>query len=344
MADPRDAVTRHQAVAALAHHRGPAPLFTALTLAADSAIWAGAVYGILSAPWWWAKSLFVVVAAIAVSRLFLTGHDACHGASFSSAWANRCAGRLAFLPSLTPFSTWELGHNTLHHGFTNLRGKDYVYTPFSKAEFDALPEWRRFLERIYRSPAGPSCSYLVEIWWKKLWFPRPSASGGFRLRYLLDSLLTAAFAVALTLACWRTATGNDRATVTAVAVLGPFVLWNAIMGFVTYQHHTSPATVWYRERSSWEALTAQVDNTPHLEFRWPLGPLLGNIMDHTAHHVDVRISMFRLPAAQRDLETILPGRVAVIRWSWHYYTAICRRCKLFDYENQRWLDFDGRAT
>jgi omega-6 fatty acid desaturase (delta-12 desaturase) len=56
-----------------------------------------------------------------------------------------------FLPSLTPYSLWEVGHNLGHHVYTNLRGMDYVWTPMTKPEFDALPAWRQLAERFYRS-------------------------------------------------------------------------------------------------------------------------------------------------------------------------------------------------
>lgn len=44
-----------------------------------------------------------------IARLFILGHDACHGSLCRSRWINRIAGRLLFLPSLTPYSLWEIG-------------------------------------------------------------------------------------------------------------------------------------------------------------------------------------------------------------------------------------------
>ena len=73
---------------------------------------------------------------------------------------------------LTPYSLWELGHNLAHHGFTNLKGRDYVWTPYSPHEFARLSWVRRRLERIYRSGVGQGVYYMVEMWWKKLFFPR----------------------------------------------------------------------------------------------------------------------------------------------------------------------------
>ncbi len=68
---------------------------------------------------------------------------------------------------MTPYSLWELGHNLAHHGFTNLKGRDYVWTPYSPHEFARLSWVRRRLEHIYRSGVGQGVYYMIEMWWKK---------------------------------------------------------------------------------------------------------------------------------------------------------------------------------
>src|SRR6202167_1238102 len=60
-----------------------------------------------------------LVAALWIARLFVIGHDACHGSYTPNKTLNKWIGRIAFLPSLTPYSLWEIGHNLAHHGFTN---------------------------------------------------------------------------------------------------------------------------------------------------------------------------------------------------------------------------------
>ena len=71
-----------------------------------------------------------LTAALWIARLFVIGHDACHGSYTPNKLLNKWIGRIAFLPSLTPYSLWEIGHNLAHHGFTNLKGRDYVWTPY----------------------------------------------------------------------------------------------------------------------------------------------------------------------------------------------------------------------
>ena len=330
-------VTRQQLLAALAQYRRKHPRAAAALLAVDLGLYAILWLSVVLAPAWWMRIPLAALCSMAVARLFVYGHDACHGSAFSSRAANSFAGRLAFLASLTPFSTWELGHNTLHHGFTNLRGKDYVYTPLSPAEYRTLPAWRRLVERLYRHPLGPGPCYLVEVWWKKLWFPQAAHVETVRGVYQADSLLTLTFLVAQTAIAARLA---ETAAAAVFAVLVPFLGWNFLMGFITYQHHTHPRVVWYARRADWDAVAAQVENTVHVEFPPVIGALLGNIMEHTAHHLDVRIPLFELPAAQRAIESLFPGKVIRVEpWSWRDYAAACRACQLYDYDERRWLRF-----
>lgn len=333
--------TRQQVLAVLAAYRRAHPQAATLLLTSDLAIYAALWLALVLAPAWWMKPPLAALLSMSIARLFVFGHDACHGSAYRSRWANGLAGRLAFLPSLTPFSTWELGHNTLHHGFTNLRGKDYVYTPLSRSEYDALPAWRRALERAYRHPLGPGLCYFAEVWWKKLWFPRRPEVEQVRGVYVADSLLTLGFLLAQSALAWWLA-GSVAAA--AIAVLAPFAGWNALMGFVTYMHHTHPGVVWYAKRSDWDPVAAQIDNTVHVEFPPLVGALLGNIMEHTAHHLDVRIPLFELPAAQQAVEAMFGPQVIRVPWSWRGYVEACRACQLFDYENRRWLRFDGHPN
>jgi acyl-lipid omega-6 desaturase (Delta-12 desaturase) len=311
---------------------------SALLLSFDLLVYAGLWTALLLVGPWWAKLPLALATGGAIARLFLIGHDACHGSFFPGPrWLNTWAGRLVFLPSLTPYSTWELGHNTNHHGFTNLRDKDPSYAPLSPAEYHALPPWRQWLERVYRHPPGPGLYYCVEVWWKHLWFPRAAE----RSIYYADSLLTLAFLFAQLAAVWLVAqaTSQHPLALAAWSVALPFVAWSGLMGFVTYQQHTNPQVVWYADRRQWEPVNAQIRGTVHIRFPAPIAALFDNIMEHTAHHIDVAIPMFDLPEAQRRLESEFPADVPQVRWTLSYYLDCCRQCQLYDYETQQWTTF-----
>ena len=74
---------------------------------------------------WLVNALLARFTRIAIARLFLIGHNACPRTSFPSARGlNTVVGRVVFLPSLMPYSSRELGHNTLHRSMSFLLGGD----------------------------------------------------------------------------------------------------------------------------------------------------------------------------------------------------------------------------
>jgi omega-6 fatty acid desaturase (delta-12 desaturase) len=287
------------------------------------------------------------VTGIVIARLFILGHDACHGSLFAGRRANRVVGQLLFLPSLTPYSLWAVGHNVAHHGYTNLRGADYVWTPLSKDEFDALPRWRQRLERCYRGTVvGLGLYYLIELWWKKLYFPSHRHVGARRSEHTRDGLIVTLFFAGFSCLIAILALISDRPVVWAwlVSWAIPFAVWNVLMGFVIYVQHTHPEVAWFRSKREWRWFQAQVRSTPHVLLPGGVSTLLHNIMEHTAHHLDTRVPLRHLKAAQHALESAFHDELRVYHWSWRQFTDVRRRCKLYDYHQHCWLDFDGRAT
>lgn len=286
------------------------------------------------------------VAGFVIARLFILGHDACHQAFTPNRRLNRWLGRIVFLPSLTPYSLWEVGHNVVHHGYTNLKGFDFVWEPRTLAEYQALPAWRRGLERVYRSGWMPWLYYLVEIWWKRMMFPSRRHMPTRRPVFLLDCLLVSAAALAWIggLVAAAFATGQSPWWVVAVGFVLPFVVWNGFIGFVVYVHHTHLGVAWYADKSAWAAAQPFVSTTVHLTFRGAMGSALHHIMEHTAHHVDMSVPLYRLKQAQKLLEARLAGHIVIQPFSWRWYARTARRCKLYDIERRCWTDYAGRPT
>ncbi|MGZ5269815.1 MAG: fatty acid desaturase [Ramlibacter sp.] len=315
-------------------------------LALDYALLAAALAGAVRVGPAWAQLACGVVAGLVIGRLFIIGHDACHQSLTPHRTLNRWLGRLAFLPSLTPYSLWDVGHNVVHHGFTNLKGADFVWAPCTGEEFAALSPLQRGLDRIYRSGWGPGLYYLVEIWWKRMFFPDRRHMPTRRRVFLLDNLLVSAFGLAWTIAVVLLArhTGQPVAWLLLCAVVVPFLAWCTLIGFVVYVHHTHTAVAWHAERDAWSAAQPFVSTTVHLTFPLAIGSLLHHIMEHTAHHVDMGIPLYRLRQAQATLEAMLPGRIVVQRFSWRWYFDTARRCKLYDFDRGCWTDYAGRPT
>ncbi|MSQ57458.1 MAG: fatty acid desaturase [Limnohabitans sp.] len=328
------------------------PLAQRVTLSAiillclDYAVWAALLFGTVYFDVWWAKLLCGLVAGFWIGRLFIIGHDACHQSLTPQRNLNKWLGRIAFLPSLTPYSLWDIGHNVVHHGYTNLKGFDFVWAPLTQEEFSKLSIAGRLLDRIYRSGWAPGLYYMIEIWWKKMVFPNAKEMPTRRSIFIQDNLLVCSFALIWLSAMVGGAIAFDQsiALVLLMGVVVPFLFWCAMIGFVVYVHHTHVKVSWHDDRAEWSKAQPFVSTTVHLTFPFDIGSLLHHIMEHTAHHVDMSIPLYKLKQAQNKLETLLPGRIIVQPFSWHWYFQTARDCKLYDFTRKCWTDYKGRAT
>ena len=285
-----------------------------------------------------------VLATTAIVRLFIIGHDACHGSLTDHDLLNKILGWIAFLPSLTPYSLWRVGHNVVHHGFNNLKGRDFVWEPLDPSEFAALSPARRLLERVYRSAFGPLPYYLIEIWWKKLYFPGKAHAPGKRAEFKWDSTLVTVFAALWVAGLAIYSPAGIGATTLAIIVgfVAPFLVWTWTIGFVVYLHHTHPDVVWYADKSSWLKAQGILHGTVRYKIRPYWNILLHNIMEHAAHHLDARIPLYRLKAAQAELARLVPD-IPVIELSMRTYWRTVRECKLFDFERRVWVTFQAAS-
>ncbi|HLJ48033.1 MAG TPA: fatty acid desaturase [Bryobacteraceae bacterium] len=285
---------------------------------------------------WLYKIPLALLSGVLITRLFIVGHDAAHGALTGSRIADAIIARLAFLPTLHPCSLWQVGHNRVHHSFTNLKGLDFIWIPFSPNEYRNLPPWRRLAERFYRSTPGMGAYYMIEVWWKYL-SPMQVASLGRQRRsqfvFWADVALTLSFLAAAILVA-----GHWDAVLFSVIL--PFLSWNWTMGFIIYNHHTGPLVRFYDNRRQWRFFQGQVEGTVHTIFPKPLGIFLNNILEHTAHHLDANIPLYRLANAQRRLTELLGDQLIIERWSFRSFRETIRSCQLYDYQRHCWMRFN----
>lgn len=315
-------------------------------LVVDYAIFFALIFGAIALPNGWLRLISSLLAGYWIGRLFILGHDACHQSFTPHRKLNRVLGRLAFLPSLSPYSLWEVGHNVIHHGFTNLKGVDFIWIPASKADFDAMSPSRQVLERIYRSGYAPWLYYMIEIWWNKMYFPNKNHKPGERKSFFWDNVLVSVFAViwlgALT---WLSAAFNvGFLTALVTGFIIPFIFWNGMIGWAVYVHHTHNRIKFYDNKKEWTASSPFVTTTVHLTFNKPWGAMMHHIMEHTAHHLDMTIPLYKLKEAQDKLEELLPGRIVVQKFSVGWYFKNAKHCQLYDYENKQWIDFSGKPS
>ena len=292
--------------------------------------------------------MFGVANGVFIALLFIIGHDGCHGSFVPGPRWNLWLARLAFIPCVHSASLWRRTHNEMHHRRTNLKGVDHVWVPMSKAEYDAAPPLRRWLERVYRGPFGPAIYYYKEHWLYRLVLPlAPEARAQWK-RHLPDSLfVVAGFAatlagIGLLGACLAPGRPLWLTYLTGWAI--PFAVWNYVMGLTIYLNHTHPAIPWFRDERLWTFHRGNVLGTTHVRLPRYLIPLYSDALAHTAHHADVGLPVYALPAAQAELESGLDGSVQHYDFSIAEYRKIYAACKLFDFDRMCWTDFDGVPT
>ncbi len=295
------------------------------------------------------RAVCMAVAPWMIAALFIIGHDAAHNSFTQYGWLNRFLGRLLLLPALHPYTSWVHAHNTLHHGGTNLRGKHPDFVPFTKAEYDRLPGWRRLLERLYRSPVGPGFSYMIGFYFGYLLFPDEERRPPQRRQFEWDRLLVAGFFVLQIVGMYLLARHTPGLLVPPLPhafmeVIVPWAFWVQFMGFISFVQHTHPRLAWYDDPREWSFYHVQLKSSTHVVFPFPMERIIHNAMDHAAHHLDPGIPLYHLPQSQRLLEESCEEHAAVIRWSPWQYWELCRVCKLYDFQRHCWTDFEGNVT
>lgn len=305
-------------------------------LARDTAVLIAASWGLASTdnplllvPLW-------ILAGLAVSGLFVMGHDAAHQALFDRPRWNAIAGRLAMLPSLHATELWVFGHNRVHHGHTLRQGMDFVWHPTTPTEFASMSRFERLRHRVEWGPFGAGAYYLREVWWNKMVrFPLPQR---WRRVMRRDQLIVAAY-LAVMLAGAVALSGWAGLWLFTKVVIIPFLLFCQVIGWVVHVHHIAPDIRWWPRRE-WNRFRGQVEGTTvlwgppgwDLFFHW--------IMVHLPHHVDMAIPCYHLPEAARAIAAEFPDDVVQRPISIRDYLHNVRACKLHDFETGIWYRYD----
>jgi omega-6 fatty acid desaturase (delta-12 desaturase) len=309
-------------------------------LARDTAFYAAAVVGLvlvdhplLVLPLW-------ILAALSISALFIVGHDAAHEALFRSRRLNRAVGHLAMLPSWHVFEGWVLGHNRIHHAYTVRQGFDFVWHPYTAAQYRQMSRLQRLRHRFEWSWLGAGAYYTREVWWNKMIVGRPPARWAPAVRR--DRLLVGAFVLGagtgLAALGWAQG-GLPGATWMVLRVLVvPFLLFQYVIGSLVHVHHIQPDIRWWPRRE-WSKFRGQMEGTTILRAPRGLDLFFHWIMIHLPHHVDVRVPMYRLELAAEAIKTAFPDVVHDRPLRFRDFVANTRTCKLYDFERGRWLGY-----
>jgi omega-6 fatty acid desaturase (delta-12 desaturase) len=294
---------------------------------------------------WWLVLPLWILAGFAVAGLFVLGHDAAHGALFDSKRLNRNLGRVLMLPSLHVFEAWVLGHNRIHHGHTLRQGMDFVWHPVTVDEYRALPRWKRLRHRVEWSWLGSGLYYGREVWWNKMMMFTPPER--YRKSIRRDARFVSVFAGLAVLGAgtvgWFVGGPLGSAWLVVKLFVVPFLLFIWLIGFTVYVHHVAPDVRWWPRRT-WTSFAGQVEGTTVLSVPRVWNLFFHNIFVHVPHHVDVRIPFYALPEAAAAIKAEFPDAVHYDKLRLRGYLASTRACKLYDFDEQRWLTYTAVST
>lgn len=298
----------------------------------------------------WLKCALAALLGLTTGVLFVVGHDASHCSLLHSAAANRWLARICFLPSAHPNETWDSEHNRQHHSWTNLATKDGGYPPLTLAQYMVLSPLAKAWHRLGYTLPFIAVGYLT-IWWRsqiRIYKPRSGMVRSTAI-YWFEVAAIAGFFALQTFTVWQFGAWVGQGTAWFAAewlacIALPFYVWNTTMAFVTIQHHTHPNLRWYDNQAEWSVFAGQVEGTVHVT--WPLWFDLAfhNIFQHTAHHADKHVPLYRLRESQRALSNAFPQAVTVQKGSLRNLSAVLKTCRLYDYQSHRWMGWDGGHT
>lgn len=304
-------------------------------LVRDVALYAVAVAGAVLAPSLPLQLAFGVAAGLVVAAMFVWAHDAAHGALFASDRTSEVLGTAMMLPSLQMYRLWQFGHNRVHHGFTGLTIIDWIWRPWSPAEYRAAGPVARLGYRVERSALGCGWHYLRRVWWDGMVRFRPTTDRQRRAARI-GRAAAVGWVVLASAAAW--AVGGAGAVLAAVIV--PWLVFTWVIAAVVYLHHTHPSRRFTDDRSRWDPVTGQVAGSTVIHTPAPVAWFTHHILVHAPHHLDSRIPYYHLPAAW---EALRPAVAELDVLEYRLDLATARRtfatCKLYDHETDTWATY-----
>jgi acyl-lipid omega-6 desaturase (Delta-12 desaturase) len=288
-----------------------------------------------------------MLAGFKMSTLYAVAHDAAHNTLTASRNLNKAIGIVAYLTGFYNYRLRLHDHLLRHHPLVNGPQPD-AYRPMSLAEYRACKPWRRAWERFIRSPnpfalmAYGALSRLL----KSEVFPKKTMPAAVRKEAWLYAGLMGVYLCAF-VGVIGLASGGRLQTFAQdlfFAMVLPFLAFQACMAVVVYFQHTHPAVPWFAPGDDRHQGFGAEQLSVHIDMPRALSSLLHHAYCHAAHHVCPSIPCYRLYDAQQRLAGLLGRDSAVVPFRAGALLDVFRRCKLYDYEAHRWIDFDGNPT
>jgi omega-6 fatty acid desaturase (delta-12 desaturase) len=307
--------------------RGKSVWQLAHTAALFAACYGLALFGVATGRWW-LMALVILPSAGLLLRLFIIQHDCGHGSFFRSHRANELVGGLLGVVTMTPYRYWKKTHH-IHHSSSGDLGRRELgdVSTLTVDEYNALPLWKRWIYRMYRSVfglfvLGPIYQFIVKHrypfdlprTWKREWMSILGTNLGL-LAMILGASVTVGVGPYLVV------------QLSIVLLAGAAGIW------LFYIQHQFEDTYW-RPSEDWTLKDAALQGSSYYDLPRILRWFTGNIGLHHVHHLCAGIPNYRL----QECFDKVPDLHRVHRltlWS----SLGCARLKLWDEKAQRLVAF-----
>ena len=306
-----------------------------------------AIAAVVLAPSLVLKILAGVFAGAKMANLATLGHDAAHNVLTKVRWLNKLLAIVSFTPGLFNYRLWIYDHHHLHHHNTNETHPD-SYTPLSLEQYSALSSWQQLKYRFYRSTSLWSFGiyYIVERWSQAKIFPRSRMPKKVRRDAWPHSVYLVLYFCAFTTFLFYAPLYSKTSSLTAI-VCGfviPFYIFQSLFAFTVYVQHTHPRVIWFNSKPNRADEGRQDYISVQLRFPKSLSWLVHYVYDHAAHHVHIGIPCYRLAEAQIKLNQLIADKAVSENFSLYWLRSVQQHCKLYNYEQYQWLDYNGQPS
>jgi omega-6 fatty acid desaturase (delta-12 desaturase) len=222
---------------------------------------------------------------------------------------------------------------------------DFVWHPLTPEQYAELPRWKKLRHRLEWSCLGSGAYYTRDVWWSKMIVFDPPAKWKAKIRrdrlFVFGFLLLAGLGLGwLGWATYGSVVGSIW-MITKLLIV-PFLLFQWTIGWVVHLHHIDPDIQWYKRRE-WNKFRGQMEGTTVLYTPAWLDFFLHRIFIHVPHHVDMRIPFYHLREASDAIIETFPGVVEERKLSLRDYLRNTKQCKLYDFDEARWLTYGEAA-
>ena len=283
------------------------------------------------APWWWARAVASILAALILVRGFILYHDFMHGSILRGSRLARVIMWIFGLFLLTPPLSWRKSHNC-HHANIGKTAFSHVgsFPVMSVEQWRAAGCWQRMYYRFARSALNIGLAYLTIFAFSITLEPLLRNP-----RRHWDSLLSIAVHGGAIVATWWF--GGFWAPFFAVIL--PFGLASMIGAYLFYAQHNSP-DIRLIPDEEWSFHRAALASSSYIRLGRILRWITGDIGFHHVHHLNAGIPFYRLKEAMVGIEAIDASAVTSLM---PRDILACLRLKLWDSRANRLVGFPTDA-